>query len=110
MKTILLAALLATACSKGSSVDGAAYKSTRDTVKGMTFADATAKAQATLGPPNEKTDDRWRWAGISGDQCYDLSLSKNSDGKVGVSGGSVHKMVEELFAKCKALADVAPAK
>jgi len=110
MKTSFLAALAiaCVACGSGGSggsggIDKAAFdRLLEGTHHGDAWATASAGADKVLGPARIKDADRWVWAVVEGDECWELDLMKDGDKVSGVSGGVVGKMLAEPFARCVA--------
>ena len=74
-------------------------------VKGpVPLAEVKPKLVEVFGEPTAKDGETLIWAGIDGSKCFDLKLVVSKGEASGTISGSVHKALEEPYAKCLKLA------
>jgi hypothetical protein len=112
---LVVSALCASACSRsgadrsssepGSRINQSSIEQAKALVMAPApLADVRPKLVAVLGEPTAREGENLVWAGLTGDQCWELVLHVQGNEVKGTVSGSAHRMAKELHARCAARA------
>lgn len=89
----------------GSRINEASVKQAKALVKAPApLKDVRPRLVEVLGEPTAREGENLVWAGVDGDQCWELVLHVQADEVKGTTSGSAHRMAAELHKKCAARA------